>query len=123
IGGKSIASFYKKELDKILLALAKMEFNEEMHDCRKRIKNLIYNKDIAEKSLPDLRIDVDYLDQIQNAIGEWHDAVLALKIFTNDSENEASLNKLKKQVSELENKIISLSQNFWYKVTLKGIQD
>jgi CHAD domain-containing protein len=51
---------------------------DELHRARKQIKEMLY----MEKILPDalrveLRLDTGYLDRLQEAIGEWHDAVIA----------------------------------------------
>jgi CHAD domain-containing protein len=47
---------------------------DELHAARKKIKELLY----VEKLLPSdfvesLKLDDDYLDQLQSAIGNWHD--------------------------------------------------
>lgn len=51
---------------------------DELHRARKQMKEMLY----MEKILPDplraeLHLDTDYLDKLQDAIGEWHDAVIA----------------------------------------------
>ena len=50
---------------------------DDLHTARKQIKDMLY----VEKFLPaqlreSLRLDRDYLDKLQDAIGQWHDAVI-----------------------------------------------
>lgn len=49
----------------------------EMHDARKKLKTILY----VHKLLPSvirqrIPLNTDYLDQLQDAIGQWHDAIV-----------------------------------------------
>lgn len=50
---------------------------DDLHKARKQIKEMLY----VEKLLPaplqeELHLDKDYLDKLQEAIGQWHDAAI-----------------------------------------------
>ena len=51
---------------------------DQLHKARKKIKTLLY----VQKMLPDgmaaqLHLNTGYLDQLQEAIGQWHDTMMA----------------------------------------------
>jgi CHAD domain-containing protein len=55
---------------------------DDLHKARKQIKDMLY----VEKLLPDfvsksLRLDTEYLDQLQDAIGQWHDAAVVVAVW------------------------------------------
>jgi CHAD domain-containing protein len=48
---------------------------DQLHKARKQIKDLLYVLGLLPSRLvKELRLDEDYLDQLQEAIGSWHDA-------------------------------------------------
>ena len=55
---------------------------DEFHEARKKIKELLY----VEKFLPsglveELRLDDDYLDKLQEVIGQWHDMAVIVAAY------------------------------------------
>jgi len=65
---------------------------DDLHKARKQIKDLLY----MEKLLPppvqkELNLDRNYLDQLQEAIGQWHDDIIAA---VDASEKEAAVRRL-----------------------------
>lgn len=122
IRNSDVIFFYESELNGVVLALAKREFCEEMHDCRKRIKNLLYNEKLALKKLDGkLELNPQYLNQVQEKLGEWHDRVLARDVFLNQVKDEKpAIEKLNLQISKLEKSIIMISSNFWKRATSKS---
>jgi CHAD domain-containing protein len=55
---------------------------------------------------------MDYLDQLQDEIGKWHDAVLAFDLFSEEEQNDkAALMKLQGEIKNKESSVISLSYN------------
>jgi len=75
-----VSSFYKKELLGIGECLSSSIGGEQMHDCRKRLKVLLYNLPLVTNAL-DGYVNENYLQQVQAAIGDWHDHVLAADQF------------------------------------------
>lgn len=68
-----IKDWYAAELIKISILLNAS--GDELHQARKEIKTLLYVFGLLpDRSARELHLDRDYLDQLQNAIGEWHDA-------------------------------------------------
>jgi CHAD domain-containing protein len=120
IGNAEIADFYEAELDSVVLALAKRQFNENMHHCRKRLKNLLYNQKQADKSMKGkLKLNLPYLDQVQDQLGQWHDTVLALDLFSNQiKEEKQAVEKLNFQIRKIEEDVVSISADFWQKAVL-----
>ncbi|MEJ5964140.1 CHAD domain-containing protein [Pedobacter immunditicola] len=122
IGNSEIADFYEAELDRVVLAFAKREFNDHMHDCRKRLKNLLYNQKIADKSMKGkLKLNLPYLDQVQDQLGQWHDSMLARDLFKDQMKEERqAVDKLNLQLKNLEEGLVSISADFWQKAVLKN---
>ncbi len=53
-----------------------------LHQARKKIKTLLYLHKMLPRELTEqLHLDTDYLDQLQEAIGQWHDSVAAAADF------------------------------------------
>ena len=96
---KHIARFYQTELQGIGDCLANSTGVEELHSCRKRLKVLIYNYPLVSQAV-DLHINEAYLQQVQAAIGDWHDNLLAAEQFPELSENSQTLFEQVKQVAE-----------------------
>ena len=119
IDATHITSFYRSELDSIALTLAKREFNEDMHECRKQIKNLLYNQKLATKiKNGNFRINIPYLDQVQEALGQWHDGILARDMFSTQMPGERqAIEQLNRQIRDREKVIKTISTNFRKKVT------
>jgi len=52
---------------------------DELHEARKRIKTMLYVQKILPKAIAKrVRLDTGYLDRLQEAIGQWHDATMAI---------------------------------------------
>ena len=116
----SVNEFYKRQLEQIASRLNELQFNESLHDCRKQIKNLVYNRKIAQKALDGkLEIDNDYLDKLQDRIGNWHDNELAMELFSALEKNKPLITKIKRQNTRLKKSINVLAKDFWGKATLE----
>ena len=96
---KHVALFYQTELKGIGECLSTSTGVEELHSCRKRLKVLIYNYPLASQAV-DLKINEDYLQQVQAAIGDWHDNVLAAEQFPELTNNSQALFEQIKQAAE-----------------------
>jgi CHAD domain-containing protein len=80
VKGKKVSAFYETELRGIGGCLNSSTGVKEMHDCRKRLKVLLYNLPLVDGRLV-VPVNEDYLQQVQTAIGDWHDQVLAAEQF------------------------------------------
>lgn len=122
VEGEHISEFYKSQLEQITVALNNLEFNEGLHECRKRIKTLLYNRKIAAGALESsLRIDNDYLDKLQEGIGQWHDNLLAIALFSAPGVNAKNVvAKIKRQNTRQRKSISNLAAHFWKKATFAG---
>jgi CHAD domain-containing protein len=86
---------------------------EDLHKMRKNLKILIYtSKWVGTKKM--LRINIDYIDTLQELIGEWHDAIVAIDwIETIVPEQEVILNKLHLQARISKEKIILFTADIY----------
>ncbi|RYE34282.1 MAG: CHAD domain-containing protein [Sphingobacteriaceae bacterium] len=116
---KTIRNFYQEKLVVMDAFFAMPVFDEELHNARKNIKLLLYNRKIAVKAIQHkTKFDADYLDDLQNAIGEWHDHNLAIETLAGTGKGEfAAIMDLKNSNAELEKAILEKSYNFMAKLT------
>jgi CHAD domain-containing protein len=123
VSDNEINEFYKTQLEQIARALTDLQFNDDLHGCRKQIKNLLYNRKIAGKALEGkLQVNNDYLDKLQGSIGDWHDNILAIELFSSpEVDDKPVVTKLKRQNTRLKKSIAVLSKNFWKRATLFNV--
>jgi CHAD domain-containing protein len=114
INDKLIGEYYKEQLAQIATNLAVSGFNEDMHTNRKLIKILVYNHKLAKKALNgNLAFNVDYLDKLQEAIGKWHDNLLAEELFSTPELNDKPIiTKIKRVNSGIKRSISNLADDF-----------
>lgn len=120
VSNNAIIEFYRSKLDQVTEGLNKLQFNDDLHNTRKQIKTLMYNRKIAHKALDGkLQINNAYLDKIQALIGDWHDNILALELFSSSElNNKQIVAMIKKQDTRLKRSIAVLVQNFEKKAIL-----
>lgn len=75
---KKIVHHYKMQLKTLAREFGKPDLPiESLHENRKAIKRLLYFYAVLPKSIVHkIRLNTEYLDQLQEAIGEWRDGVL-----------------------------------------------
>jgi len=119
IDDSRIAAYYKTQLEQIAANLTVSVFNEDMHTNRKLIKILVYNHKLAEKALTgSLQFNIDYLDKLQEAIGKWHDNLLAEQLFSSPELNDkAIVGKIKRLNAKVKRGITTLTEDFLTKAT------
>lgn len=80
----------------------------------------MYNRKIAQDALDGkLQISNDYLDKLQTLIGDWHDNVLALELFSSIGfHSKPIISKIKSQNTRLKRSITTLAQDFERKAIL-----
>lgn len=109
--------FYQSQLQQIAGSFTDIKFNDQLHTNRKQVKILIYNHKLAHKAL-NVGFNENYLEQVQTAIGDWHDHVLAMELFAGDgAKNKAAFNNLKKPDTKLKKHIIGLTKDFYNQAT------
>ena len=108
--------YYQKQLQEIATVLAKNTFDDRLHVCRKEIKMLIYTYPFVAKKL-DLGFNEAYLEDIQTAIGDWHDHQVAVSLLTNEGVSKTILNRMIKKNNEQETTITALIKDFYNRAT------
>jgi CHAD domain-containing protein len=117
---RKLIEFYVNEIRQISQAIKNVAFSEELHECRKRIKTLVYNYKLAQKATGnELKLDLQYLDIVQTQIGDWHDGVLAIDLFKSLGEEEKdTIVKIKRENVKQEKNLVTLNSDFFYKTNL-----
>ncbi|MDB5288332.1 MAG: hypothetical protein JWR05_3281 [Mucilaginibacter sp.] len=109
--------FYQTQLEQIANFLEKIEFNDQLHDCRKQVKILLYNYKLTQPVL-DTKLNEEYLKVIQTEIGDWHDHILAIELFSSDEvKDNAAVINLKKQDDKLKSDITATTKDFYNQAT------
>jgi len=119
VDDKQIAAYYKDQLEQIATNFTISGFTEDMHTNRKLIKILVYNHKLAGDALNGkISFNIAYLDKLQEAIGQWHDNLLAEQLFSLPELNDKPIvNKIKRVNSGVKRSIASLSKDFLKKAT------
>ncbi|MBV6440933.1 MAG: CHAD domain-containing protein [Haliscomenobacteraceae bacterium CHB4] len=111
----TVIRFYQKRLQKIARVFVRTEHTVEgLHQTRKKIKNLLYlHACLSERLVQKLKLDTDNLDQLQDAIGKWHDVVLAVELLKKEGFSDKKiLAGLERRGKRLYNNINALSEGF-----------
>ncbi len=119
VHNKSITDFYKKQLELIAVNFTVSGFTEDMHTNRKLIKILVYNHKIADKALNgSLPFNAEYLDKLQDAIGKWHDNIVAAELFSSPELNDKPVaTKINRINAGVKRTISALADDFLKKAT------
>jgi CHAD domain-containing protein len=91
---------------------------DQLHEARKRIKNLVYVHGILQKRLvAALTLNIDYLDQLQDAIGKWHDTAVAVELLTaHNSGDKTKIGKLQEEHDKAGEAVHAIGDGFWDKI-------
>ena len=120
VPNKAIKLFYLKQLQEIAARLEKPEFTEEMHDTRKRLKVLMYNKKLTDNALDGVVLNVSYIDELQDCIGKWHDNVLARTLFSApELDAGAVVARIDDKDATLQQSVLTLAENFLERATAR----
>jgi CHAD domain-containing protein len=119
VADDQIAAYYQTQVEHIAANLTTASFDEEMHTVRKLIKILVYNQKIAAETLKgSLQFNIAYLNKLQDAIGKWHDNMLAEELFSSPEMTDADIvDKIKHINSSVKRKITLLAKDFLIKAT------
>jgi CHAD domain-containing protein len=115
----SVTEFYKEQLNQIAAGMAISSFTEDMHTNRKLIKILVYNHKLADKAINgSAHFNIQYLDKLQEAIGKWHDNVVAVELFSSpEVDDKPVVTKINRKNAGVKRNIVSLASDFLYKAT------
>ncbi|MBI1193011.1 MAG: CHAD domain-containing protein [Bacteroidetes bacterium] len=110
-----------RDLDK---NFRRMHAVEELHDCRRVIKHLIYqHQALPEHIQRKMTLKVSYLQEIEEAIGAWHDAALALEWGVSQSLlDHAVLTRLERESAALLEQALKKTRNFKTRAKSHGSQ-
>jgi CHAD domain-containing protein len=112
ISKKETAQFFTKQISHIQQLLNSNNFTERLHNGRKMLKHLLYNRHIMPRSSEkDTHLNFDDLDTMQQAIGDWHDNKLALDFFSKKLPAK-SLATMKQKQQELQKNITAKNIGF-----------
>ena len=98
--------FYENELRAIEKQLAHPTNDDALHACRKRLKVLLYDLPLVRHVL-DLPVNENYLEEVQIAIGDWHDNLLAVSNFPG----------LKKKTESMREAVNNLTKDIYTRAT------
>lgn len=110
-----VESFYEIQLRQIANALAALPAVKQLHACRKRIKFLLYNDKLFHDQIS-IHLNVEYLDRLQETIGEWHDQLLTV---ATTNTNTLTIKKLNNQEARLTVSIRQQAENFYQSFTYR----
>jgi CHAD domain-containing protein len=119
LNNKVILKLYKKQLKKLSRFFARRDHRmDQIHQKRKKIKNLLYLYNALPESVVNkLQLNTTYLDQLQNAIGKWHDVAVIVELLkTEGVKNKNAIVTLDKQSRRVYNAVRALSAGFKDKV-------
>jgi CHAD domain-containing protein len=91
---------------------------EEFHKGRKKIKNIQHVISLLPRKLATkVALNEEYLDQLQDRIGKWHDVQTAVTILRQEAGAEPeSLAKLEQESKKMERESHGLAEAFYMKV-------
>ncbi len=114
---KPVQNMAVTQLDQ-LSALFSTRGPEQLHECRKKLKNLLYIHSALDPTLAaKLKLRKLYLTKLQELIGTWHDILDAqLLLKKARSKDKALLSKLRAEQMRLEKQVFSLAKGFRGKV-------
>lgn len=90
---------------------------ERLHEARKKIKELLYVLRLLPQSLvEELRLDKDYLNTLQELIGQWHD--MAVIVSTYAGREGADSQAMVRECRDREAEVRELARDFYLRVHL-----
>ncbi|HEX8677305.1 MAG TPA: CHAD domain-containing protein [Segetibacter sp.] len=112
IKNKSIVSYYHDSLSQLTSNFLPPIAEDNLHDNRKIIKRLLFALKILPGLLTDqININKQYIDNLQDLIGKWHDTIIAADMLGKDNSEYKALNDKKQmQLEEIENLTASFDE-------------
>jgi CHAD domain-containing protein len=117
---KCILNHYQRSVKKITYLHLTAPV-ENLHSCRKRIKNLLYiNKVLPKQVKKKLNINTSYLMSLEENIGIWHDHFFTLSFLYAHKIDKRLTQKIDQTTKKLLNSIHQSFQNFPLKISGKA---
>lgn len=119
VKGRRVSHLYKALIGEVEAVVKRAAFTEKhLHDCRKRVKTLLYVNEVLPKQMLDkIRINTVYLQSVQEAIGVWHDAQMVYQLLERYGETNVALG-FKENVEKALRNALDLLCNFSERVYL-----
>jgi CHAD domain-containing protein len=93
---------------------------DQLHQARVKIKSLLYvHKILPDRMIAALQLNTEYLDSLQDAIGQWHEIVIAMNERDNSNPSGQALPSGQAMVQECRDKeaaVRELANDFYRKV-------
>lgn len=113
VRNSDIRHWFNRQLKRIAAGVTASSV-DQLHLARKNIKCVLYVHGILHRRLVDkLKLDVTYLDQLQDSIGKWHDTVVAA---TTLASGNVRIGRLQKAQDKAGAAVRAISDGFWNKV-------
>jgi CHAD domain-containing protein len=114
----SIKNYFQKEFSGIAVDL-KAGNPDEIHSCRKRLKNLFYFYNLLPSSIQKkLNTRIEYIDSLQDKIGQWHDLINAAPVLEKRIINAGVTAAITHETEQLSKTIKKMGENFYSKVRI-----
>jgi len=115
VRSQCIKDWYASRLIKISVLLTAS--GDLLHEARKRIKELLYVQGLLPKALAgEIGLDKQYLDKLQDAIGNWHD--MAVIVATYAGREGADSQAMVRECERKEGIVRTLASDFFLKAHL-----
>jgi CHAD domain-containing protein len=120
---KQLRRHFRLHIRQLHRQFRRMESVEELHDCRKTIKNLVYQYGALppriQRKVP---LNASYLESVEEAIGQWHDAALALEWgLAQQLVDPSALARLERECAALLEQALKKTRNFKSKAEIHTI--
>ena len=117
VSADEIKTFFSSQLDHTYRLLSARNFSRQLDERRKMLKHLMYNEHIVYNGLgKDLNIDFDYIDELQEVLGQWHNNKLMMAFFSNKKFNNKDIDSMKTKNEKLEKVITDKASSFKKKI-------
>lgn len=117
IESKCIIDSYQKQLKRLDKTLRNYKTSAELHECRTKIKRLLYAYSILNKpAAKKINLDTKYFDDLQDSLGKWHDTDVAVELLTSAGFSDSNvIDELKARQDSCLKAINSSTENFLIK--------
>lgn len=114
IPDNTVLDFYSTQLDQVRRCFAHSPNPGLLHECRKRIKHLIYLQELLSPRLHKrIGLDTNFMDQLQDLIGKWHDQVVLVEVLHEFNADSRELRRIEARNKALLFKI----EKLWHSST------
>lgn len=104
ISDKQVVRIFDRQMEELYQYFNKdLAFDDTLHHARMMIKELMYVHQVLPEDVKDkLRLNIEYLDDLQKEIGNWHDTWVILDLL------KSSLHEKPETSRQIETKLLSM---------------